>query len=491
MLFNSMSYLVFFPIVFVGYFALPQRIRYIWLLIASYFFYMCWNAEYALLLFASTGVTYVSGLLIQRWKNNKSYCKTWVALSLLINLSILVFFKYANFFSENINLLFAWLGIRQRIGMVDVLLPVGISFYIFQALGYTIDVYRQTIPAEKNFFRYALFVSFFPQLVAGPIERSKNLLTQLKQPSSFDPVKARDGLVIGLWGFFLKIVLADNIAAIINPVFADYQTYYGCEIVACVFLFAVQIYCDFAGYTYIAIGSAKVLGFELMDNFQSPYLARSVAEFWRRWHISLTSWFTDYLYIPLGGNRKGKARKYLNTMIVFLVSGLWHGAQWTYVIWGGLNGLFIVIGEMTRGIRTRIQKKLHFDSQRLSGWLGQSLGTFVLINITWFFFRVPTLEEGVAIAQHIGEYWEFNRLLSPNFFLLQVDPQILWTLSFAILLLVVVDVMKYKGIQLQDFMGRQGCVFRWVVYLGIILIVFFFGAYGTDYEQSQFIYFQF
>ena len=343
MLFNSYDFLIFFPIVTLVYFLIPHKIRYIWLLITSYYFYMCWNAKYALILVLSTFVTYISGILISKANNiqDKDKCirrkKTYVIISCIINLSILFLFKYFDFAITNINIVLKHFNIQVLNPTFDLVLPVGISFYIFQALSYTIDVYRSEVEAEKNFFRYALFVSFFPQLVAGPIERSKNLLKQMNERHYFNAQRVKDGLLLMIWGGFQKIVIADRVAIVVDTIFNNFPTYGGMYIVVGSILFAIQIYCDFSGYSTIAMGAAKVMGFELMENFNAPYFATSVSEFWRRWHISLSSWFRDYLYIPLGGNRKGKIRKYINLMIVFLVSGLWHGAQWSFVVWGALN----------------------------------------------------------------------------------------------------------------------------------------------------------
>jgi len=346
MVFNSYDFLIFFPIVTLIYFLIPHKVRYIWLLIASYFFYMCWNVKYSLILLFSTFVTYVSGLLITRAnkiddeKRRVKKKKMWVALSFIINLAILFLFKYFDFAIDNINAILSCLNIKVLIPSFDLVLPVGISFYIFQALSYTVDVYRNEIDAEKNFLKYALFVSFFPQLVAGPIERSKNLLNQIYERHYFDAQRVKDGLLLMIWGGFQKIVIADRVAVVVDTVFNNFPTYQGMYIIVATVLFAIQIYCDFSGYSTIATGAAKVMGFELMENFNAPYFSMSVSEFWRRWHISLSSWFKDYLYIPLGGNRKGKLRKYINIMIVFLVSGLWHGAEWSFIVWGALNRNF-------------------------------------------------------------------------------------------------------------------------------------------------------
>lgn len=346
MLFNSYNFMIFFPIVTIIYFLIPHKARYIWLLIASYFFYMCWNVKYALILLASTAITYISAIFIDKEdkkqleeKQKIKSKKYWVILSIVTNLVILFLFKYFNFFLENINKFLLSFNVKLTEQRLNVILPVGISFYIFQALSYTIDVYRKTVKPEKNFLKYALFVSFFPQLVAGPIERSSNLLRQINEKHYFDFQRVKDGILLMLWGFFQKIIIADRAAIVVDTIFNNYSSYGGIYIIFAVILFAFQIYCDFAGYSGIAIGAAKVMGFELMENFKSPYLSKSISEFWRRWHISLSSWFRDYIYIPLGGNRKGTLRKYINLMIVFLLSGLWHGANWTFVIWGALNRL--------------------------------------------------------------------------------------------------------------------------------------------------------
>ena len=319
MLFNSIQFLIFFPIVTFAYFLIPHKLRYIWLLFASYYFYMCWNPKYALLMAISTLITWASGILLDQSnrltkdkKTRDMKKKLWVALSFISNLSILFFFKYFDFLINNINMFLTQIHLELIQTGFDVILPVGISFYTFQALSYTMDVYRGEIYAEKNILKYALFVSFFPQLVAGPIERSKNLLIQFNEEHHFDYERVKNGLLLMLWGFFMKLVIADRVALLVNQVYNNWQQYAGLELVIATVFFAVQIYCDFGSYSNIAIGAAQVMGFTLMENFKQPYFATSVADFWRRWHISLTSWFRDYLYIPLGGNKKGKVRKYIN-----------------------------------------------------------------------------------------------------------------------------------------------------------------------------------
>jgi len=333
MLFNSAEFLIFFPIVVLTYFLIPHKIRHIWLLVCSYFFYMCWNPKYALLMATSTIITYASGVLIEKYYERR---KLWVGLSFVSNLSILFFFKYFDFALNNINQLLEYLGVSVITTTFDVVLPVGISFYTFQALSYTMDVYRGEIKAQKNLAKYALFVSFFPQLVAGPIERSGNLLNQIDERHTFDCDRVKRGLLLMAWGFFEKLMIADRAAILVNQIYGNYENYGSVALILATLAFAVQIYCDFSGYSDIAIGAAQVMGFSLMQNFRQPYFSLSIAEFWRRWHISLSTWFRDYLYIPLGGSRCSKIKKYRNLMVTFMVSGLWHGSSWNYVIWGGV-----------------------------------------------------------------------------------------------------------------------------------------------------------
>lgn len=492
--FNSLEYLFFLPIVFFVYFILPAKVRYLWLLAASYYFYMNWNAKYALLLLFSTAVTYISGTLISRLKEkgNQKAAKWCVWGCVGVNLAILFFFKYANFFLTNVNRVLTAVGSGRSFEMLDILLPVGISFYIFQALGYTFDVYYDKIEVEKNPLRYALFVSFFPQLVAGPIERSKNLLEQLKKPTYFDPERVREGLLTVLWGLFVKIVIADNAALIVNPLYEDFASHTGIEMAFATIFFAIQIYCDFSGYSYMAIGSARLLGFDLMDNFKSPYLSTSIKEFWRRWHISLTTWFTDYLYIPLGGNRKGKYRKYLNTMIVFLVSGLWHGANWSYVVWGGLNGLFMVMHDVTADWRSRVNQKLKIDENSIGHRFFSTIFTFCLVNITWVFFRAPSFRTALTIGWHTLRHFHPERILSSGFLnSMGISSQTAVMMGISLLLLLIVDILRYKNVDVGALVRKQSTAFRWMIYLGLLLMILVFGIYGADYEQTEFLYFQF
>ena len=490
MAFNSIQFIIFLPIVVLLYYVIPKKVRYIWLLLASYFFYMCWNAKYAVLILTSTLITYFCALGVEKFEE-VSKKKLFVVLGLVSNLGIFFFFKYTNFAIEIISKVFMKAHVELNLPTVDVLLPVGISFYTFQALGYMIDVYRGECKAERNFLRYALFVSFFPQLVAGPIERSKNLLSQLKEDRRFDFEKARDGVLLILWGFFLKLVLADRMAMFVDGVYGDLQTFGGWYVVIATVLFGLQIYCDFYGYSMIATGSAKLLGIDLMENFNAPYFSTSVGDFWRRWHISLTSWFKDYLYVPLGGSRKGTFRKYLNKMIVFLVSGLWHGASFAYVFWGGLNGLYQVVGEILTPFRKKVRAVLHFDETTLGYKLVAGLLTFVMVDFSWLFFRAGSLsvaKEALTQMFTVKNPWILTDM---TLYGCGLDQRNFILLMACILVLVVADICKVKGVAIREVITKQDPVIRWILIAFFVTFIMIFGIYGPQYEAANFVYFQF
>ncbi len=487
MLFNSMGFLIFFPIVVLVYFIIPRRIRNLWLLAASYYFYMCWNAKYALLLLTSTVITYLSGILIERAGERTVY-KKWVAAgSFVLNLGILFWYKYVNFMLELLGQLFGAVHIELQVPAFDILLPVGISFYIFQALSYTMDVYRREIYAEKNFLRYALFVSFFPQLVAGPIERSKNLLKQLSEEKKFDYDRVREGLLLMLWGYFLKMVIADRCAVLVNTVYGDYASYHGFQLILANVLFAFQIYGDFMGYSVIAKGAAKVLGYELMENFSQPYFAETVRDFWRRWHISLSSWLRDYLYIPLGGSRKTKGIKYRNVLVTFLASGLWHGASITFVFWGALHGLYQIIGELMEPAVSRFCQSFHVNTGNISWKCLRILKTFFLVDIAWIFFRADTLTAAVQILRQSFDLSNTGLLLNNGLYELGLNERNMSILLLAMLILAVYSVLKERKVNVIEQLSRQNAVFRYAVYWGIVLLI----TFSLDITGQEFIYFQF
>lgn len=498
MLFNSGQFLIYFPIVVLLYFILPKKLKNLWLLIASYYFYMCWSVKYVLLIVTSTVVTWFSGIIMEKIKDSdrdeeaKVKLKKWtVAGSFIINLGILGYFKYMNFFLDTIARVFSLVHINISVPVVDILLPVGISFYTFQALSYTMDVYRGDIYAEKNILQYALFVSFFPQLVAGPIERSKNLLKQLAVPKKFDFENFREGFLLMLWGYFLKIVIADRAAIIADKVFSDIDTYGGWFISIAIIIFTLQIYCDFYGYSIIAKGAAKFLGIDLMENFQSPFMQTSIANHWRNWHISLTSWFRDYLYIPLGGNRKGTARKYLNILIVFAVSGLWHGASLTYLVWGSLHGIYQIIGGILMPVRKKICEVFDLDREALGHRILLMIGTFLLIAFGFIIFRAPSM--GQAMAAYKSMFTVHNPwiLFDGSLYSLGVNQKNFSLLIACFVILGIADICKLNNICISKLILKQNMWCRVAIIGASIIFILLFGIWGPAYDAANFIYFQF
>lgn len=411
------------------------------------------------------------------------------------NLGILFFFKYFTFFQETCNRLFSMLQLQTWDSRPDILLPVGISFYIFQTLGYLLDVYRGKLEPEKNPLRYALFVSFFPQLVAGPIERSENLLGQLRKldrQKMGSYRKAVDGLTLMVWGLFVKMVIADRVAILVNSVFDNYHMYGTVALAVGAAGFALQIYCDFMGYSTIAVGAARVMGFTLMENFETPYFACSVGEFWRRWHISLSTWFRDYLYIPLGGNRCSRGRKYLNVMLTMTLSGLWHGANWTYVVWGLLHGGYQVVGDFTQKLRGKLYQSLHAKTESFSFRLAQGISTFVLVDIAWIFFRAPSISDALEYCRRLVMKWDPWSFFNGTIYTLGLDRPEMNILLVAVLVLLLVDILRYKKeVDIACFLQEQCIWFRWLVLFSLIVAVLIYGIYGVRFESRQFIYFQF
>lgn len=479
MLFNSLEYLIFLPIVVIFYNLLGKKFKNIFLLLASLSFYSFWNVKYTFLMLFSIFITYITGIYIEKNRGHIKKMKLAVFFCFFINLGILFVFKYFNFFADLLN---NFSGKNFNIA-IDVLLPVGISFYTFQALGYTIDVYRKDIRAEENFIDYALFVSFFPQLVAGPIERSVNLLPQIKNPKKF----SYDNLVIGLifffYGMFLKLIIADRAAILVNEVFGNYKNFSREILIISGILFTLQIYCDFYSYSIMAKGSAKILGIDLMDNFKEPLLSKSITEFWRRWHISLSTWFKDYLYIPLGGNRKGKVRKYFNLILVFLVSGLWHGADLSFVLWGLIHGIFNVL-ENIFGINKKSRRKnILLDTFR-------RILTFIIVVFAFIYFRAENIHHGneylLAIINNPKSLNIMEDLSKTSFGISNIYPLII-----GIIILFVFDILKYNKINLAEKVLKIILPIRWLIYLAFIFAIIIFGVYGPEFSESAFIYFQF
>ena len=469
MLFNSIAFLLFFPILCALYFCIPAsqlRLRNLLLLVASYYFYMNWDPAYALLLLTSTVITYLAALGIGYFKEKRKK-KICLVSSLVLNLAILFLFKYFNFLAMNIETALQASGLAVNMPKFALLLPVGISFYTFQALGYSIDVYRGTVKIERDFPTYALFVSFFPQLVAGPIERSQNLLPQFKQQHRFDYDAVMSGVKLMVWGYFMKLVLADRCGIYVDTIFNNVDKHNGGSYLVASLLFPFQIYGDFAGYSLIAIGVARVLGFRLMENFHRPYFACTIGEFWHRWHISLSTWFKDYVYIPLGGNRVGKLRNYFNLLITFVVSGIWHGANWTFLCWGTINGILLCI-EKAFGI----SKQKYTGAKKSFHWAA----TFVLVCFAWILFRANNLSDAVSVVTGI-----FTNLGTPkpeyaNFMAIGLAMTVLLTKEFA-------DEFNWK-IRVAD---SKSWLVHHIYLIIMIAYIILFGVLGGD----QFIYFQF
>lgn len=496
MQFTSFSFALFFPIVVLLYYVMPKKARRLWLLIASFYFYMSWNVVYGLLILASILITYVCARLLEKTKQEEvGKRKGILTASILSNLAILVFFKYFYFLYDTLAAILSVAGIKLGPASLSIVLPVGISFYTFQALGYTIDVYRGEVKAETNFIQYALFVSFFPQLVAGPIERSRHLLGQLSRmtkENTWDFEKATRGLLLMLWGYFLKLVIADRAAIFVDFVFKDYYAYYGVTLLVAILLFCLQLYCDFASYSAIAIGAAGVLGIELMQNFAAPFFSRSVGEFWRRWHISLSSWLRDYVYIPLGGNRCSKVRKHWNTLVTFFVSGLWHGASWHYVLWGVLQGIYINIGDWLKPAKEKWTKKYQIKTNSIGYRVGQVLMTDFLLLVSFIFFRANSIRDGVAYLYRMIRHFDIWSLFNGTLSAYSLDQKEWHVLLISLAVLFLVDLYYQKKKLFFDSLVKNQClVVQYLIVAVLFIMILTFGVYGEGYDATQFIYFQF
>ena len=480
MLFNSFEFLIFLPAVFLLYWFVfkPLKWQNLFVVAASYLFYGWWDWRFLILIAITTFCSYASGLLIQKYAGRRTRRRIVCATNILLNLIILGIFKYLNFFGENFALLLDALGFKCDWVTLDILLPVGISFYTFQALSYTIDVYRGNIQPTRNIVAFFAFISFFPQLVAGPIERATNLLPQFLVPRKFDYAKAVDGMRQILWGLFKKMVVADNCAVAVNMIFDQYQSLDGFTLFIGGLLFTFQIYGDFSGYSDIAIGTARLFGINLMRNFNYPYFSRNIAEFWRRWHISLTTWFRDYVYFPLGGSRRGKWKTIRNTFIIFLVSGMWHGANWTFICWGAYNALLfmplLIVGRNRRYTDVVAQGRLLPSFKELL----QIVVTFLLVVIGWIIFR----------AENINDVFNYITLMVTDF-----TPHLPEHGKSALLYIAILMIVEWLhrdrqfGLQISDgggLLARR--TVRWTIY--VILALFTLLCAGT---QEEFIYFQF
>lgn len=486
MLFNSWQFAVFLPLVFFVYYALHHKYRWMWLLAVSYFFYMYWNPKLVVLISGTTLISYFCAIKVEETADRRGK-KGWMLFGVLSSLLVLFFFKYFNFFAESVESVFRLLNLPVKDITLNLILPVGISFYTFQTLSYVIDVYRGDLKAERHLGIYALYVSFFPQLVAGPIERPGNLLPQLREETKFSYEDVTRGMKIMSWGYFKKLVIASSMAVYVDKVYDNVYEHPGFAMVLATIFFAFQIYCDFSGYSDIAIGAAKMFGKDLMINFKSPYFSKGIKEFWGRWHISLSSWFRDYVYIPLGGNRVSEVRHKVNLLITFLASGLWHGANWTFVVWGGLHGVYQVV-------ETLWQKHFSSGKEKKEHWFAacvKTVVTFLLVCFAWIFFRANTIQDALFV---VGNMFRNIRYFLPylreGYDFLGLTKGKLAGLMLPVLVLFVYDYFDRK-FDVIDKISSLAVWKRWLIYVVFLssMICLVAASYGN--ASQEFIYFQF
>jgi len=473
MLFNSIAFAFFFIIVTSLYFLLPQKHRWKLLLASSCYFYMAFVPIYIVILGFTIVVDYYAGIYIEKSEGRRR--KLFLICSLIANIGVLAIFKYYNFLNDNLTALLSSFGNTNPVPYLKILLPIGLSFHTFQAMSYTIEVYRGSQKAERHFGIYALYVMFYPQLVAGPIERPQNMLHQFYEKHEFEVSRVVDGLKQMLWGFFKKIVVADRLALYVDAVYNNPHQHSGASIIMATIFFSFQIYCDFSAYSDIALGSAKVMGITLMKNFTRPYFARNIQEFWSRWHISLSTWFRDYLYIPLGGNRVSKVKWYRNIFIVFLISGLWHGANWTYIIWGGLHGVYQVVESIGKA---RLKPIKNEGLRRVSNFF-KIIANFVLVGIAWVFFRANTVNDAFYMIKSMF-------ILKPGKLFLGEPPTIIGYALLAVFLLLAIEIGQeyFTGIKV---VNNSRPAIRYAGYFFLIICILLIGVLNG----GQFIYFQF
>jgi alginate O-acetyltransferase complex protein AlgI len=479
MLFNSLEFAIFFPVVTGIFFLLPQRRRVHWLLLASCIFYMAFIPGYILILFVTILIDYVAGIYLERVEIR--YKKRLLWMSIISTCAVLFVFKYFGFFVGSFVGAAGILGWKLSPPAVSIILPIGLSFHTFQSLSYVIEVYHGRQKAERNFVVYATYVMFFPQLVAGPIERPQNLLHQFREWHDFNYENVTEGLKRMAWGFFKKLVVADRLALYVNDVYSSPRSCNGLQLTTATIFFAYQIYCDFSGYSDIAIGAARVLGFRLMENFKTPYYSLSISEFWRRWHISLSTWFKDYLYVPLGGNRVGKSRHIINLLITFGLSGLWHGANWTFVVWGVLNGTYLVAGFLTKGWRDRVFNMVGLTEDTVPRKGIMLISTFTLTCMAWIVFRAKSVFDATYVFTHLASNWNFQKLATEQFHMRQFP--------VAVGSIIVLELAQWlsRSVSIPSVIGRMPMTARWAVYASFVMFVLMLGVY----KQTQFIYFQF
>jgi alginate O-acetyltransferase complex protein AlgI len=485
--FYSLQFFIFFAIVGMSYYVTAGRFRWAILLGASYFFYGVYQTKYLAFIILSTLITFVTAMLMGR-KEANSDRKIYLFISLFCNLGLLLVMKYYNFFLDSLSATFSFFEIPYKNPVFRIVAPVGISFYIFQVVSYSIDVYRGQIAPEKHIGIFALYVAFFPKLLAGPIERAKQFLIQIHQIHRWDWERVTGGFKLMVWGLFKKVVIADRIAALIDPIFTNPDQFTGPSFALASFLYSFQVYCDFSGYTDIAIGVSQIFGYKLMDNFNRPYSARTIAEFWRRWHISLSTWLRDYLYIPLGGNRVAPTRLYYNLLIVFLICGFWHGANWTFIAWGLIHGLYLVFGHLTRKVRARIAQATGINRISLIHNGIQIVITFILVSLAWIFFRADLLSDAVYILSHLHTGW--GKILDPDkmhaIFLMGKPGINIIIIVLSLFFLWFVHRLE-AHVNMRYMLVKKPLWLRWPLYYFMLIAVLLLSAPDTQ----KFIYFQF
>jgi alginate O-acetyltransferase complex protein AlgI len=490
MVFNSIHFLLFFPVVTVVFFLLQHKQRWWWLLGTSCYFYMAFRPEYILILLFTIIIDYFVGIKIE--DSSPKNKKTWFVLSLIANIGVLAVFKYYNFFTNSTETILADFGYTAiDFPFLAMALPIGLSFHTFQAMSYTFEVYLGNQKAERHFGLYALYVMFYPQLVAGPIERPQNVIPQFYKKHTFELSRVQSGLQLMVWGFFKKIIVADRLSPFVDQVYNNPLNYQGFPFWVATIFFSFQIYCDFSGYTDIAIGAARVMGFDLMKNFDRPYSSTTISEFWRRWHISLSTWFRDYLYIPLGGNRVKISRAYFNLFFVFLISGLWHGANWNYLIWGGLHGFFLVFALIIKPVKATFNK---FVKENSFIRFTNRIITFLLVTYAWSFFRADYLDTSKAwyiYNNFFGNFPTLENLKNISFIktqlLLSQETKEFILAIFFIFVLECIQYLHFKY-NLKQWIDNKSSVFQWLFYLFVAFVFILFGVYESN---AQFIYFQF
>ncbi len=494
MLFNSFDFIWFFVVISTLYFAIPHKYRWCMLLAASCFFYMAFIPAYIFILLITVVIDYLAAIWIEKSEGKKR--KLYLVISIISTCLVLFVFKYFNFFNTNMARVAEFFHWSYPISVLNIILPIGLSFHTFQSLSYVIEVYRGNQKAEKHFGIYSLYVMFYPQLVAGPIERPQNLLPQFYVKHNFDYKRVSDGLKLMAWGMFKKVVIADRLAVYVNQVYGDPHHYSSFPLIIATVFFTYQIYCDFSGYSDIAIGSAQVMGFTLMQNFKRPYFSKSISEFWKRWHISLSTWFKDYVYISLGGNRVSKTKQYFNLFVTFLISGLWHGANWTFVFWGALNGFYLIFAELTKKMRESINKFIGLTQRPGINKVWQVALTFCLVAIGWIFFRANNIWEAFYIAKTIfvGFAHDLKAVVSnennvrlPLLYLSKGKLTLILFILPVFIMECVYFMQRNKSIR--KYVAEKPVWLRTGIYYLLIISILFFGQY--DDNRQQFIYFQF